>query len=287
MGMKYLSDVDTNNTVSDNISVENVKVDSIEIKYGVQESWQTSVDDISLHMKLDIGKGFFPDFYIGGQFKVDDVSGNVIGWRTAYKIKLFLDALGIKVMLDKNSGVQGNQLPHGIEDAITGKTFKRLSYKSTKLKQDGTNRWRDWQQVAAADSNPEELKTAFKDAVQNNYVKDYLNNNDEGSFDAEEFDNVTPNDIPVQLRTPTCEEIILLWLKERIESGELTVATHEIEGQLVSYGKLYYDKIHTPSTYSRAWRKIRQEEKYVKVDIDQIKEVNNNQTETTWKIITE
>ena len=130
MGMKYLSDVDTNNTVSDNISVENVKVDSIEIKYGVQESWQTSVDDISLHMKLDIGKGFFPDFYIGGQFKVDDVSGNVIGWRTAYKIKLFLDALGIKVMLDKNSGVQGNQLPEGIENAITGKTFKRLSYKS-------------------------------------------------------------------------------------------------------------------------------------------------------------
>ena len=198
MGMKYLSDVDTGNKVSDNISVENVKVDSIEIKYGVQESWQTSTDDISLHMKLDIGKGFFPDFYIGGQFKIDDVSGNVIGWRTAYKIKLFLDALGIKVMLDKNSGVQGNQLPEGIEDSITGNTFKRLSYKSTKLKQDGTNRWRDWQQVAAADSNPEDLKIAFKDAVQNNYVKDYLsNNNDMGSFDVEEFDEVTPNDIPV------------------------------------------------------------------------------------------
>ena len=89
------------------------------------------------------------------------------------------------------------------------------------------------------------------------------------------------------MRIPTCEEIILLWLKERIESGELTVATHEIEGQLVSYGKLYYDKIHTPSTYSRAWRKIRQEEKYVKVDIDQIKEITDSKTETTWKIITE
>ena len=198
MGMKYLQDVDTSGGTSDNISVENVKVDSIEIKYGVQESWQTSVDDISLHMKLDIGKGFFPDFYIGGQFKVDDVSGNVIGWRTAYKIKLFLDALGIKVMLDKNSGVQGNQLPEGIENAITGKTFKRLSYKSTKLKQDGTNRWRDWQQVAAADSNPQELKTAFKDAVQNNYVKDYLSNEeDHGSFDVSDFDDTAPENIPV------------------------------------------------------------------------------------------
>ena len=89
------------------------------------------------------------------------------------------------------------------------------------------------------------------------------------------------------MRTPTCEEIILLWLKDRIESGELTVASHELETELVRYGKLYYDKIHNPSTNSRAWRKIRQEEKYVKVDIDQIKEVNNNQTETTWKIITE
>ena len=77
MGMKYVSDVNTStNTVSDNIAIENVKIDSIEIKYGVQESWQTSTDDISLHMKLDIGKGFFPDFYIGGQFKLDDVSGN-------------------------------------------------------------------------------------------------------------------------------------------------------------------------------------------------------------------
>ena len=286
MGMKYLSDVDTGGGTGDNISVENVKVDSIEIKYGVQESWQTSADDISLHMKLDIGKGFFPDFYIGGQFKVDDVSGNVIGWRTAYKIKLFLDALGIKVMLDKNSGVQGNQLPDGIEGGIVGQTFKRLSYKSTKTKQDGSNRWRDWQQVAAADSNPEDLKTAFKDAVQNNYVKDYLSNEEGmGSFDVQEFDEV--KDIPVQLRTPTCEEIILLWLKERIESGELTVASHELESELVNYGKLYYDKIHNPSTYSRAWRKIRQEEKYVKVDIDQIKEITDNKMETTWKIVTE
>ena len=196
MGMKYLQDVDTNK-VSDNISVENVKVDSVEIKYGVQESWQTSTDDISVHLKLDIGKGFYPDFYIGGQFKVDDVSGNVIGWRTAYKVKLFLDALNIKVMLDKNSGPDGNRLPDNVEDFILGKEFKRLSYKSTKLKQDGTNRWRDWQQVAAADSNSEDLKNAFKDAVSNSYVKDYLNN--ENSIDSmdEEFANVTPNDIPV------------------------------------------------------------------------------------------
>lgn len=196
MGMKYLQDVDTNK-VSDNISVENVKVDSVEIKYGVQESWQTSTDDISVHLKLDIGKGFYPDFYIGGQFKVDDVSGNVIGWRTAYKVKLFLDALNIKVMLDKNSGPDGNRLPDNVEDFILGKEFKRLSYKSTKLKQDGTNRWRDWQQVAAADSNSEDLKNAFKDAVSNSYVKDYLNN--ENSIDSmdEEFANVTPDDIPV------------------------------------------------------------------------------------------
>ena len=89
------------------------------------------------------------------------------------------------------------------------------------------------------------------------------------------------------MRTPTCEEIILLWLKERIESGELTVASHELETELVRYGKLYHDKIHNPSTYSRAWRKIRQEEKFVKVDIDQIQEIKDSKTETTWKIITE
>ena len=90
-----------------------------------------------------------------------------------------------------------------------------------------------------------------------------------------------------KLRTPTCEEIILLWLKDRIDSGELTVASHQFETDVPMYGKLYYDKTHNPSTYSRAWRKIRQEARYVKIDVDQIKEVNDNKTETTWKLITE
>tara|TARA_R100001082_G_C4216872_1_gene97460 strand:+ start:236 stop:505 length:270 start_codon:yes stop_codon:yes gene_type:complete len=89
------------------------------------------------------------------------------------------------------------------------------------------------------------------------------------------------------LRTPTCEEIILLWLRNRIECGKFIVSSHQFETDVVRYGKLYYDKIHNPSTYSRAWRKIRQEEKYVKIDIDQIKEITDSKSETTWKIITE
>ena len=39
---------------------------------------------------------------------------------------------------------------------------------------------------------------AFKDAVQNNYVKDYLSNNeDTGNFDPAEFDADAPQNIPV------------------------------------------------------------------------------------------
>ena len=43
----------------------------------------------------DIGKDFFPEMYIGGKFKVDEVSGEVIGWSSALKVKMLADALGM------------------------------------------------------------------------------------------------------------------------------------------------------------------------------------------------
>ena len=84
-----------------NIFVDKAKIAKVEIKYGVQEEWQTYCDDISIHLTLDIGKDFQPTMYIGGNYKKDDVSGEIVGWSTAFKIKLFFDALGMPIKLDK------------------------------------------------------------------------------------------------------------------------------------------------------------------------------------------
>ena len=67
-----------------NLFVDTAKIASVQIKYGVQEDWQTYSDDISIHLTLDIGRDFQPNMYIGGNYKKDDVSGEIVGWSTAY-----------------------------------------------------------------------------------------------------------------------------------------------------------------------------------------------------------
>ena len=50
----------------------------------------------------------------------------------------------------------------------------RLTYKSTKLKQDGSNRWKEWQETRSVDTKIDSFKADFKDSVSNNWVKDFL-----------------------------------------------------------------------------------------------------------------
>ena len=166
-----------------NIGIDNATIISAEVVYNKAQKWQKIPDDVGVEMELDIGKSFNPTFYVGGFFKKDDVSGNVVGWGTGFKVKILLDSIGLTgAKLDKTKPAEHQRFPENTGDLIVGKRFARLSYKTTKAKDDGNHYWRDWQQVAP-ENHFEELRTAFMDAATRvdpstgqpaPYIKDYL-----------------------------------------------------------------------------------------------------------------
>ena len=88
------------------------------------------------------------------------------------------------------------------------------------------------------------------------------------------------------MATPTVTFIIKKWLRNRITAGNYKVASHEIETDLVTYGKECWGKLHTPSTYSRAWRNFKNSNEIDDIDILSITPINNGRTETTWELKT-
>jgi hypothetical protein len=88
------------------------------------------------------------------------------------------------------------------------------------------------------------------------------------------------------MKKPTIKFITKQWLRNRLDNGVETVASHEIETSLVHYGKEYWGKLHTPSTYSRAWRDLKSGTELDDIDVSKIVEVETKSAETTWKLIT-
>ena len=176
---------------SSNIITQTVKIDDIKATYGEKQDWQKYSDDIGLDVTLDIGKDFKPVMYIGGSFKLDEINNTIIGWGRAYKVKMFFDAIGLPIKLAKGTSVVENRLPEVFENQIIGKDFERLSYLSTKTKPDGSNRWRDWQDVIRTGEG-KKLKEQFTEAVNNGYVKDFLAPGQESTISPTINDNFDP-----------------------------------------------------------------------------------------------
>ena len=170
----------------DNIFVDKAKIVDCNITYGEKKNWQTYADDISIELTLDVGKDFTPSMYIGGKFKSDDVSGLIVGWGTAFKVKMFFDAIKRPISLDKTKTAAQTRLPEGAENIVKGNDFLRLTYKSTKLKQDGSNRWKEWQETRSVDTNIDSFKKDFKNSVTNNWVKDFLAPGTDVPFDTDD-----------------------------------------------------------------------------------------------------
>ena len=74
----------------------------------------------------------------------------------------------------------------------------------------------------------------------------------------------------------TIKKIIKMWLLTRPKGYQF--GSHEIELNLVSFGQLY-DKLHTPGSYSRAWRELRERSEV------NIKEVKKDSAEKWFEII--
>tara|TARA_R110002033_G_scaffold138016_1_gene177236 strand:- start:21152 stop:21424 length:273 start_codon:yes stop_codon:yes gene_type:complete len=88
------------------------------------------------------------------------------------------------------------------------------------------------------------------------------------------------------MRKVELEFILKKWLKNRIDSKNYIVHSFELESDLVQYGKDYWDRIATPSSYSRTWRHFKSSTRIDDIDLKTIQPINNGKTYTSWKLET-
>ena len=83
----------------------------------------------------------------------------------------------------------------------------------------------------------------------------------------------------------TAEEIVIAWIKSIKGKRSDIFYSYDLEGALPLYGRLAHQKLHTASTYARAFRKIRESNTLRKHGI-KLEEVEHNSGKVKgWKII--
>jgi len=81
----------------------------------------------------------------------------------------------------------------------------------------------------------------------------------------------------------TAEEIVIAWIKSIMKKNNVFYS-YDLEGSLPLYGRLTHQKMHTGSTYARAFRKIRESNTLRKHGI-KIEEVEHKSGKVKgWKI---
>jgi hypothetical protein len=124
--------------------------------------------DIGFKLFLDIGRDFQPELLIGGNFKKDQASGEVIGWGSGFLVQEALAVLtGYNGTLE-----EGNKIPVGVLETLIGKRFWKLSYVSGH-KANGRIRYTDWNQIASLEEGPDVLLAKFKRSLAKGYPRNY------------------------------------------------------------------------------------------------------------------
>lgn len=90
----------------------------------------------------------------------------------------------------------------------------------------------------------------------------------------------------------TAKKILTEYLGQKVKWNNLRglkaieVASHEIEEEVRSFGIKWHNIRHNGSTYSRAWRKLKENGKIPEIDVINISVVDTNSTENTWLLKT-
>lgn len=85
----------------------------------------------------------------------------------------------------------------------------------------------------------------------------------------------------------TARDILIEFLASKKYNNHITVASHEIEEDVRRYGRHMYNKTHNGSTYSRAWRKLKESGNIPELDVIKILTVNNSESsENRWVLQT-
>jgi len=76
----------------------------------------------------------------------------------------------------------------------------------------------------------------------------------------------------------TNEHILKKFILKRVKQGQHKISSHEIETDLVTYAKEYWGRLANPSTFSRLWRKLKENGKIMDYKIKPFKKGS----EGTW-----
>lgn len=81
----------------------------------------------------------------------------------------------------------------------------------------------------------------------------------------------------------TTIQILMAWLLANVNES---IAYHDIEQRLPVFGSYYYNKLHNAGTYTRAFRKLKENKNILKFhNIDIIKLNDNKSIADKWKIV--
>ena len=85
----------------------------------------------------------------------------------------------------------------------------------------------------------------------------------------------------------TARDILIEFLASRRYNGHITITSHEIEEDVRIYGEHIYNKLHNGSTYSRAWRKLKESGNIPELDVIKILTINDYESsENRWVLQT-
>tara|TARA_B100001123_G_C15176381_1_gene973498 strand:+ start:368 stop:628 length:261 start_codon:yes stop_codon:yes gene_type:complete len=80
------------------------------------------------------------------------------------------------------------------------------------------------------------------------------------------------------------KEIILLWIENKYRSTNKYFFSFDFENEIANYGRLAHQKVHTPSTYSRAFRAIRSSNDLTKRGLELEEIEHTNKKSKGWRI---
>jgi len=154
MGLRFNSGSSTEGYMGDGIFVDVAIIKSVVDLSGKTTAFWQRPYSLALEAKIILVKNDWErTFSIGGNFKRDEQTDEVIGWGSAFKVRDFLlntSTVDQDFELDDN-----NQIPTEVLESMRGKTFLLLSYRNSRGKTS------NWDQIGVAGSDREELKNKF------------------------------------------------------------------------------------------------------------------------------
>ena len=123
--------------------------------------------DVTFTRTRKDGEPYDKTFTISGNFNREKKT-----WGSAFKVQRFFEVCDV----DTKDINDDWSIPDSWLDMVVGKEFSFISYPSTRLKEDGTPWWNDYDLVMHPNKSSDAHKAEFMKSVNDGWVKDYSTN---------------------------------------------------------------------------------------------------------------